>query len=430
MKTKSKLILMGLLTTMLLLVTTPIILCAQLSETTTWTRLEGLPLQLTTGKDVVVNNNGEPYIISTSNHNGIFESFIYKYSATGTRLWNKRFGTKTSAQAVAVNNTDNLYVTGYTNADINEIQLIGKCDAFVVKYQPDGTKVWLSLIGVPNAITYANDIIIDKSNNFYLTGATNGNLNNQILTGEQDLFIAKYNSDGVHQWTQLLGETKTKTEGKQIAIDNKDNLYIVGVTTGNLDGQNINKNVSEDAFIVKYDSDGNKKWTRLFGASGGTKKKTGRSSGDSIALDSKGICFISGMSTDVNQPTEDFSNTYISAYNPDGNKLWRKLINPYALSSIVIDNLDNLYLSFSSHTAIEGTELIGRADVYLIKYNTIVQNQEWIKQLGVKNAMIYSANMTIDKNNLLYVMGTTNTEIENESITGRFDAFITTYFNK
>ena len=52
-----------------------------------------------------------------------------------------------------------------------------------------------------------------------------------------------------------------------IAIDNSSNIYIVGYTKGELDG-NANSGVAYaqddalDFFILKYDSNGNKQWNR------------------------------------------------------------------------------------------------------------------------------------------------------------------------
>ena len=48
-----------------------------------------------------------------------------------------------------------------------------------------------------------------------------------------------------------------------LAVDLNGNIFISGDTYGNLDG-NINKG-SSDIFIIKYESNGNKYWTKLIG---------------------------------------------------------------------------------------------------------------------------------------------------------------------
>ena len=263
MKTKSKIILIGLLRTMILLVAAPAVFGTQLSETTIWTRLEGGAEKLTTPYDVTVDKNGNSYMVGDTNIKDTrnYNAFVSKYAANGTKLWTRQLGddlNETTASGVVIDSTGNCYVTGFTDSDLDGIKLIGRMDTFIVKYKPDGTKEWLKLVGVPNFSTMVKDIAIDKANNIYITGNTDGKLNNQVLKGDTDLFIAKYNSAGVHQWTRLLGAKKSTIAGEQITVDNKSsNIYVAGYTTSSIDGQNIA--IFIDGLVVKYDSGGNKK---------------------------------------------------------------------------------------------------------------------------------------------------------------------------
>ena len=74
-------------------------------------------------------------------------------------------------------------------------------------------------------------------------------------SGEKDIFLVKYNTSGTKQWTRQMG-TSSIDAGLSIAIDNSSNIFIVGYTAGELDG-NFNSG-SDDYFILKYDSSGNK----------------------------------------------------------------------------------------------------------------------------------------------------------------------------
>jgi len=434
MKTKSKIILMGLLTTTILLVTTAVTFCAQLSENT-WTRLEGVAEKSTRSYDVAVDKDGNSYMIGDvgSDDTGVYGSMVSKYAADGTKLWTKKFGSDvatTSAQAVALDSAGNCYVTGVTEGKIDGLELIGMMDAFIVKYKPDGTKEWLKLIGVPDAFTNSIDIAIDKLDNFYITGSTDGNLNNQVLTGDIDLFIAMYNSAGVHQWTKLLGAAEKTITGCAIAVDNNYNIYVAGYTDSGLDGQNIK--IPSDGLVVKYDSKGNKKWTRLVGAVGTGEEVYAIA--NSIALDSNGNSFIAG---ETNGQIDDKAkigslDTFIIAYTPDGNKLWSKLLGvkkaDTGTAGIVIDSLNNLYISGYTDGLL-GQAKIGKKDGFVAKYNAAT-TKEWIKQFGVTNGIIVNRSIAIDKNNLLYVVGSTNVALDGQSKIGLTDAFITTYFNK
>ena len=67
--------------------------------------------------------------------------------------------------------------------------------------------------------------------------------------------VVKYDSDGNKQWTQQLG-TSSSDYAYGVATDSSGNVYVTGETEGGLDGNSNSGN--KDLFIVKYDSDGNK----------------------------------------------------------------------------------------------------------------------------------------------------------------------------
>ena len=68
-----------------------------------------------------------------------------------------------------------------------------------------------------------------------------------------DIFLVKYNSSGTKQWTKQLG-TSSVDKGRGVTTDSSDNIYVTGGTDGDLDG-NTNSG-SVDIFLVKYNSDG------------------------------------------------------------------------------------------------------------------------------------------------------------------------------
>jgi hypothetical protein len=65
----------------------------------------------------------------------------------------------------------------------------------------------------------------------------------------------KYDSSGTKQWTKQLG-TSSSELGEGVTTDSSGNIYVTGNTLGNLDG-NTNSG-DEDIFLVKYDSSGTK----------------------------------------------------------------------------------------------------------------------------------------------------------------------------
>ena len=62
----------------------------------------------------------------------------------------------------------------------------------------------------------------------------------------------KYSSNGSYWWTKQIG-TSGDDIAYAIAIDSSDNIYITGGTDGNLDG-----NTNSGIFLMKFNSDGQK----------------------------------------------------------------------------------------------------------------------------------------------------------------------------
>lgn len=138
--------------------------------------------------------------------------------------------------------SDNLFVTGYTNRDVDNITKTSTAgdsyyDAFIAKFNSSGTRLWTKLLGVTgNTITKAYAITKSADNFYYIVGETNGNLGGQTLSGVSDLFVAKYDTSGTLQWVKLLGSSSSTTVGTGIAFDTNNTMYATGHSTGDIGG--------------------------------------------------------------------------------------------------------------------------------------------------------------------------------------------------
>ena len=95
----------------------------------------------------------------------------------------------------------------------------------------------------------ATGVAIDSNNNVYITGITRGSLGGDgSNAGISDAFLAKYNSNGTFEWTTQLG-TSAIDYAFSVAIDSNNNVYITGYTNGDLSGSNAGFG---DAFLAKY----------------------------------------------------------------------------------------------------------------------------------------------------------------------------------
>ena len=114
------------------------------------------------------------------------------------------------------------------------------------------TSSWTKQIGTSSKDS-GKGVTIDSLGNIYITGVTEGGLDGNTSNGERDIFLLKYNSSGVKQWTRQLG-TSTSDYGHGVTVDSSNNIYVTGRTSGRLDGNTNSGGV--DLFLMQYNSDG------------------------------------------------------------------------------------------------------------------------------------------------------------------------------
>ena len=102
-----------------------------------------------------------------------------------------------------------------------------------------------------------------SSGGVYVVGIVGGEFPGQTNVGGSDAFIRKYNSDGDEEWTRQFG-TSDVTEANAVFADSSG-VYVVGLVEDSLPDQTSEGGL--DAFIRKYNSDGDEEWTRQFGTS-------------------------------------------------------------------------------------------------------------------------------------------------------------------
>ena len=192
---------------------------------------------------------------------GNFDSFVRKYDFAGNELWTNQFGTNNVDPANGlVADGSSLYVVGATFGTFPGETNLGGYDAYIRKYAADGTVLWTHQFGTAQWDFLAG-VAVDGSD-FYVFGQTGGLLG-QASSGGDDAFVGKYDSDGNELWTDQFG-----TAGHEVAqwmTTDGSGVIVVGTTESTLLGQTSAGGI--DAFVRKYDSAGVETWTKQFGTS-------------------------------------------------------------------------------------------------------------------------------------------------------------------
>ncbi len=271
------------------------------------------------GRSVATDTDGNIFVTGETNssffgiNKGNADIFLMKFDSSGNRIWATQLGTTADdiGQGVATDGSENVFVTGETsgslfagNAGGRDVFLVkfkkdgnifvtgetsgslfagnaGGRDVFLVKFKPDGSQDWATQLGT-TADDISRSVATDKDGNIFVTGETQGNLFG-TNAGGRDVFLVKFKPDGPQDWATQLGTTADDIS-RSVATDKDGNIFVTGETQGNLFGTNAG---GRDIFLVKYDSSGNRKWTRQLGT-------IADDIGHSVATSATGNIFVTG----------------------------------------------------------------------------------------------------------------------------------------
>lgn len=276
----------------------------------------------------------------------------------------------------------------------------------------------------------AEAICTDNAGNSYVTGYFSGpatfgpgEANETTLAGAggQDIYVAKYDTDGSLLWARSAGGTQND-QGNGIWVDGAGNSYVTGrigrFTTFADFGGGVTLTDWEGFFVAKYDNNGNALW-----AAEGVDGLDQAAIGWAIAGDTTGNSYVTGVGPD---PTLGGSIVTVWKYDTSGALLWvrrvRSTTTPYEGQgySIATDSAGNSY----STGQFGGTATFGQGEVnetvltdsdntgliFLAKYDTL-GNLLWAKQAGDTSGISRGTGVSTDDNGDAYVIGNGSTTL-------------------
>ncbi|MCX8015613.1 MAG: SBBP repeat-containing protein, partial [candidate division WOR-3 bacterium] len=174
---------------------------------------------------IAVDNQGNVYVTGSSVGRFQPPYFYYydwatiKYYPNGDTAWIRRYNGPDNnhdyAYALANDGTGNVYVTGSSYSDSTNL------DWLTIKYNANGDIVWSkSFNGTGNLYDEAYAIALDNSGNVYVTGYSYNS------SSSEDYTTIKYNSNGDTAWVRYFnGPFNSEDEACAIAVDNQGNVY-------------------------------------------------------------------------------------------------------------------------------------------------------------------------------------------------------------
>jgi len=377
------------------------------------------------------------------------DAFIARYHPDGTLAWAKRaYGTDFDfGQGITVLSDGSSIVTGgfegsakFGDGEENsrELASLGTSDAFIAKYNPDGTFLWVkSVVGEGYEMGYAVATLSDESFlvcgifGMYAQGATfgPGEPNEIDMPGEggDDVFVAKYKQNGDLEWVRsAAGEGHDDCYAIDVFADGS---FAIGGTfseTATFGKGEMHQTILTaestyypDLFIAKYHADGTLNWAK---SAGGLDIETIEdiealpdgsvlATGDymNIAVFGKG---------EANETELSYGGMYLAKYKADGALAWVKRAGQKAKGYGVSEWSDGAILlvgTIGKDTVFDegGTNEVtlsslGNSDIFVAQYNSEGM-LDWIFQEGGENTQ-FMPTLSVGKNGLVGIAGSFSAE--------------------
>jgi hypothetical protein len=265
-------------------------------------------------------------------------------------------------------------VSGLTSGALTGTSAGGD-DFFLARYDSNGDQVWLRQYG-SNDFDFASSVTTDQSGGTLVVGDTKGKLG-ETLFGYHDAFVARFDPDGNQLWVRQFG-TPTWDVAHAVASDGLGGAMVVGVTDGDL-GARLAGQI--DAFLARYDDTGSLLWIEQFG----TKDID---TALAVVPDTAGGALVAGVTTGaLGAAAAGSHDVFLVRYDSLGNRLWaRQFGTPMSdrVFTIAPDGNGGAILVGATHGDLSGTNA-GRSDAFVTHFDSD-GNQLWIEQFGTSGS--------------------------------------------
>ncbi|NER93982.1 MAG: PQQ-binding-like beta-propeller repeat protein [Symploca sp. SIO1B1] len=332
------------------------------------------------GRYIAVDDNNVYVLLLNKDSN---KTLVTKLDLeTGEEIWTYNFeyvsGAVDTCCSIVTDGNGSLYVTGYVNGsmlspDGEALTSTGSPDVWIAKLSTDKELNWIEQLGSSGSKSYSMDLAVDSSSNVYAVGYTTGVMPDTGASNDmasEDIWIAKYNSDGERKWIKQFGSTNNqKEEALSVAVDESGCVYATGITYGDLQGGTDTEYYSQQSWVAKFQArDGEQVWLNQFG--------------DEIQSDA---------APDI---TDDSFGVRMRGISVDNN------------GSVYIGGRTNGQLAALSSDPVATTST--SRDGLIVKYNAYTGKQVWLKQINSSEDELDNVkDITIGPNGNIYLVGTT-----------------------
>jgi enterochelin esterase-like enzyme len=202
---------------------------------------------------------GQPYA-------GALDAVVIHRDAQGATQWVKELGTSAADRlyGTVLGSQGEIYVAGYTRGNLDGLHPGSPADdAFVARFEPDGTLSWLKQFGDPSQADRVYAIVANPAGGVYVGGYTKGSLGGATNAGDKDAWVGSFSATGQLRWLRQIGGVG---EDKTLAVTTANGaVYAAGVAGAGMPGGTALGGA--DGWVAKLDDTGAVAWLREIGTS-------------------------------------------------------------------------------------------------------------------------------------------------------------------
>lgn len=305
--------------------------------------------------------------------------------------WSHRFGGLGYEETTEIvfDSSHNVIITGsfVDTLDFGGGPLIGagSRDIYLVKLNQAGNHLWSERFGDP-AWQETYSVATDALGSIVITGQFEGTVDfgGGVLTSagnDDDVFVAKFDEAGNHLWSKRFGDGSWQG-ARRITTDGFGGIVITGQFSGTVDfggGPLTDNGGTDDAFLTKFDADGNHLWSRQFGSAVGNIAIVGYG----VSVDPSGNVAVAGVMGGIVDfgggplTSAGHQDVFVARFDPNGGHLWSQRFGDSEGQSAISTATDvsgNVFVTGSFHGTVNfgGGPLTTTgtgADVFLVKFD-------------------------------------------------------------
>lgn len=214
------------------------------------------------------SKNGD---ISPQPNREYWDLWVIKLDKCGNIQWEKSFGgTNYESARDVVQTKDGGYIlAGETNSTDGGViaGYGGTKDIWILKLNASGTLVWQKRYG-GSGLDIANHIHLNDDGSFYLAASSNSNdgniTGNHGTAGYTDGVLMKLDASGNLLWSKCFGGSKNEEFFDMEIIEGR--IYLSGFANSN-DGDIPPQQKNYDVWVLALDANGNKIYSKVYGGS-------------------------------------------------------------------------------------------------------------------------------------------------------------------